>query len=291
MCVAEIIPRATKFLAKTRKAEQVLTQYMLDHDLNIPVKFMGHSSPDASLKLDDTEPIQQDFNRFFHGMHTRVCVLLTHSFRSFRQVWHEIDKPALGMLGPAPGISHADRGWGQDPRARRHEAAKHCAVPDRRRADAPPPADTQRGACMRQHPRRYARPPPTMLTTVAGFGHYINEARSLGALVLATNYGPMNEFIRDGAGVAINYTSTAHEDVHLFNGIQVNVSPENICDAVQAVLQMPLEERKRIAARARQGYLRDYQRMQQNMRELVEETRARMPPVKRMSEVIRLEEM
>lgn len=31
-----------------------------------------------------------------------------------------------------------------------------------------------------------------------GFGHYINEARSVGALVVTIAAGPMNELVQDG---------------------------------------------------------------------------------------------
>jgi glycosyltransferase involved in cell wall biosynthesis len=31
-----------------------------------------------------------------------------------------------------------------------------------------------------------------------GFGHYINEARAASAVVVTTDYGPMNEYVQDG---------------------------------------------------------------------------------------------
>jgi glycosyltransferase involved in cell wall biosynthesis len=36
-----------------------------------------------------------------------------------------------------------------------------------------------------------------------GFGHYINEARALGALVMTTNWAPMNDMVQDHFGVLI----------------------------------------------------------------------------------------
>ena len=39
-----------------------------------------------------------------------------------------------------------------------------------------------------------------------GFGHYINEARSVGAVIITTNAAPMNEFITDKYGFLVNTT-------------------------------------------------------------------------------------
>lgn len=36
-----------------------------------------------------------------------------------------------------------------------------------------------------------------------GFGHYINEARAVGALVVTTNHPPMNELITEETGVLV----------------------------------------------------------------------------------------
>jgi hypothetical protein len=42
-----------------------------------------------------------------------------------------------------------------------------------------------------------------------GFGHYINEARALGALVMTTNWAPMNELVQDHFGVLISCQPTS----------------------------------------------------------------------------------
>jgi glycosyltransferase involved in cell wall biosynthesis len=42
-----------------------------------------------------------------------------------------------------------------------------------------------------------------------GFGHYINEARALGALVMTTNWAPMNDLVQDHFGVLISCQPTS----------------------------------------------------------------------------------
>jgi hypothetical protein len=44
-----------------------------------------------------------------------------------------------------------------------------------------------------------------------GFGHYINEARAMGALVMTTNWAPMNDMVQEHFGVLIpcRLTSTS----------------------------------------------------------------------------------
>lgn len=49
-----------------------------------------------------------------------------------------------------------------------------------------------------------------------GFGHYINEARSVGAFIITTNAAPMNELVtvRFGMGAAVASTSVQNLGVH-----------------------------------------------------------------------------
>ncbi|KAJ3062435.1 hypothetical protein HDU99_005215, partial [Rhizoclosmatium hyalinum] len=104
-----------------------------------------------------------------------------------------------------------------------------------------------------------------------GYGHYINEARSLSALVLTTNYAPMNEMVVDGeSGILIDYDPLPGEEYQLMQDhfvSPVRVTSEYICSAIEKVLKMPLEERKRMGRKAREGYDYDKVVMEGNMEE------------------------
>jgi hypothetical protein len=93
-------------------------------------------------------------------------------------------------------------------------------------------------------------------SSVEGFGHSINEARSIGALIVTTDAPPMNELIDASCGVLITPVRTEQQNFgtrHIIDGAGFE-------KAMQAVLEMPLERRKELGADARRRYLADRER-------------------------------
>jgi hypothetical protein len=86
---------------------------------------------------------------------------------------------------------------------------------------------------------------------VEGFGHYINEARAMGALILVVDGAPMNELIDADSGILIRPASTTPMN----RGIRHHVSAEDIADAVERVLTLNKDQRRALGAAARQRYL------------------------------------
>jgi len=89
-----------------------------------------------------------------------------------------------------------------------------------------------------------------------GFGHYLNEARSLEAVVLYTNAPPMNEKFVDGvSGIAVFATN----GIATNNGIcpTYNVSANTIEQSIERTLKMSTEELSRIGKKSRKDFLRD----------------------------------
>ena len=95
-------------------------------------------------------------------------------------------------------------------------------------------------------------------SSVEGFGHYLNEARSMGALVVTTDAPPMNELVDDTCGVLITPVRTE----------QQNYATRHIIDvagfekAMQTVLEMPIDQRKALGANARRRYVMDHEKFQ-----------------------------
>ncbi|KDO29119.1 hypothetical protein SPRG_06175 [Saprolegnia parasitica CBS 223.65] len=119
-----------------------------------------------------------------------------------------------------------------------------------------------------------------------GFGHYINQARASGALVLTTNGAPMNELVDANSGVLIAadvIPSAGHQmlapDFKYKHGLRNATSMEYdvhgsyICDAVDKVLGMPPYERERRAANGRDRYLAQIKFFRRKMEELLNELR------------------
>lgn len=90
-------------------------------------------------------------------------------------------------------------------------------------------------------------------------GHYINEARAAGALIISTDHQPMNELVTNDSGVLIRPARTASYNDWMalgeFANINAFLGPDDICSAVQAVLHMTFDQRAAKGREARRQYL------------------------------------
>jgi glycosyltransferase involved in cell wall biosynthesis len=92
-----------------------------------------------------------------------------------------------------------------------------------------------------------------------GFGHYLNEARASGALVITTDMPPMNELVRPEAGVLVpcskmylEFNPETDRSIH-----RCEVSAQDMYSAYLIVSQMSLEEKKERGCRLRKAYEED----------------------------------
>lgn len=86
-----------------------------------------------------------------------------------------------------------------------------------------------------------------------GFGHYINEGRSCGALVITTNAPPMNELIRSGIGAGVAVESTSRMRL----ATACHPSVVEIATLVKYITGLDASRVERIGAKARAAYLSD----------------------------------
>lgn len=235
------------FLAKTRKAEQVLSDYLkLNNLTHIPVRFMSHSSVENSIH---TRNYTRNFDRFFHsfgnsGMKSTPeivdCWLMHPEF------------PTITILGK-------DLTRYED---KQRDNINYVQGP----VDIPELFKLQSENSIHICP-----------STREGYGHYINNGRSSSSLILATDFGPMNEFIRNYSGVPIKFSRHNSEDYQLFPNIQVYVSKSGICDAVTRVLEdLSIDDRIEYGRRARSMYEADRTFMKETMRQLKQEVEDRI---------------
>jgi glycosyltransferase involved in cell wall biosynthesis len=84
-----------------------------------------------------------------------------------------------------------------------------------------------------------------------GYGHYIAEAMSTGAVTLTTDGPPMNEFIRPGRGILVAVSETSEMNLatkHFFD-------PASLADAVVALQRMTVSEKALLGKAARDWFL------------------------------------
>lgn len=86
-----------------------------------------------------------------------------------------------------------------------------------------------------------------------GFGHYIGEALSVGAIVLTTDGAPMNELVDHGRGILIPAAGMQP----LRRGFRYRVTPEAVESAVQRALGLDEAERTAMSAAARDFFVRN----------------------------------
>lgn len=85
---------------------------------------------------------------------------------------------------------------------------------------------------------------------VEGFGHYINEGRASGALVVTLDAPPMNELVDDDSGVLVKTTGSRKANF----GVRYQTSTECLEEAIDRVCAMPLDRRRQLGANALARY-------------------------------------
>ena len=84
-----------------------------------------------------------------------------------------------------------------------------------------------------------------------GYGHYLAEAMSCGALVVSTDAPPMNELVTNERGVLVGYDRVAPQAV----GTNFYVDEQKFADGMRGIFAMRIEERKRLGEAARSWFV------------------------------------
>lgn len=100
-----------------------------------------------------------------------------------------------------------------------------------------------------------------------GWGHYIVEAMSCGAVVVTTDAPPMNELITPARGVAVPYHQS--EPRHL--GTNFFIDPEKLETNIQDLLLMSGEKKKALGSHARTWFEQNDQDFRNNFPQVVRE--------------------
>ena len=93
------------------------------------------------------------------------------------------------------------------------------------------------------------------LSRSEGWGHYIAEAMSCAAVVLTTDGPPMNELVSDERGILV--ATDRSESRHL--GTNYYVAQSALETTINKVLQLKIEEKKKLGSAAREWFLKNDQ--------------------------------
>jgi glycosyltransferase involved in cell wall biosynthesis len=132
-----------------------------------------------------------------------------------------------------------------------------------------------------------------------GYGHYINQARASGALVVTTNAPPMNELIKKESGVLVfaartydknqflggdSYATNGLQDV---SGLATVFTAKEVCKAIDFIQkQLNQKQRQTMAQNSKEQYLKDlkYFRIQMAYIKQLARTvpKKKLPPIRRI---------
>ncbi len=98
-----------------------------------------------------------------------------------------------------------------------------------------------------------------------GFGHYMNEARSIGALILTLDAPPMNELIDRSSGILIPITRS---ESHGY-GTRYFASSDAIKQRIMQVKEMSIQERAALGANAKIRYENERDFFLQKLKSLI----------------------
>ena len=90
-------------------------------------------------------------------------------------------------------------------------------------------------------------------SSTEGFGHHINEARAIGALVVTLDAPPMNELVDATSGVLVKFSERLPHHCGFF----YKSSKEQLLEAIGRVVAMSSEERVQLGESARRRFLEE----------------------------------
>jgi len=102
---------------------------------------------------------------------------------------------------------------------------------------------------------------------IEGFGHYINEARIVGATILTSNYPPMNELVNKECGVLVNCSKLLIKR----NKSKICYINENdLLKGITKIISMSDQEKEKLGENAYNSYIKEKKYFTKRMNLLID---------------------
>ena len=99
-----------------------------------------------------------------------------------------------------------------------------------------------------------------------GFGHYINEARSVGAFIVTTNAQPMNELVTPDFGIGAGVGRVSYQNM----AVHRHVDPASLARCIGLAMDCTLEVLTGLGSKAREAYETDGAAFEQRILNLLQ---------------------
>ncbi len=99
-----------------------------------------------------------------------------------------------------------------------------------------------------------------------GFGHYINEARAMGALVVTTDAPPMNELVDPASGILVQASSQYPRAF----GTGFKIGKDAMEAAIERILSLSPETRRALGMAGRERFIKEQGDFKSNVREALQ---------------------
>ncbi|KAJ3032130.1 UNVERIFIED_CONTAM: hypothetical protein HDU68_004440 [Siphonaria sp. JEL0065] len=232
------------------------------------VIYMSHSTPDPVQDLEkllgksEMNKLKQDFNGFFHsyGHSGRKRTIQLYDCWSAHPKW-----PTLTLVGNSDEVGFVMRHWTEE-RRKNFKPPKYYSFPKNIKVHT-------RVSLAQLRKLQFSNGVHICPSQQEGYGHYINEGRAVGALVVTTDWAPMNEFVENGNGVLINHEppkAEAYQGMASYFISPASATPNHICKAIERVLELDIKVRQEMGRKSREAYETDTRIMIAKIRDLVE---------------------
>eukprot|EP00877_Chromochloris_zofingiensis_P004485 jgi/Chrzof1/14037/Cz08g22050.t1 len=237
-----------EIICKHRTCEALMKQYVLDKSLPAKVTYMGHTSMDPSV---GHESAARSVSQLLHVKGKSPHKYTTELLQCYA---NRPNYPPLTVVGQATvpelsWVSSDQVSFVPKPNERTWDGNLGGAQAGRELAEF---EDVRR--LQNSHGIHVC------VSEREGFGHYINEARAVGALVVTTNHPPMNELITEETGVLVQPYRTRSYDFQAlkhYGAINAIVSWLEVCPVLDDVVAMPASSIAHKGKLARRAYLKD----------------------------------
>lgn len=98
-----------------------------------------------------------------------------------------------------------------------------------------------------------------------GFGHYINEARSVGAVIISTAAAPMDELVGGEYGLLAGVAHRGWQNLATHS----HVDPEALSRCIASAMACPLPLLLELGTHAREQYLKDGEAFERTLIDLL----------------------